>query len=132
MWSSLGFTLGHAGASLVAGGIDGAQRKPATYSMSKNQVAQSSESANIYDDTGRSKQTQKVHRLLDQAKLVMAYEQKKMMRQLQKQQTKSKGGKSGTLRQAAKDTFMTGDLGSMNETVFSGATMGHEHDVMNA
>ena len=77
MRSSLGFTLGNAGASLVSGGFEGSQQKPASYGTNKNQVAQSSAEASIYDDTGRGKQTQKVHRLLDQAKRVMAHESKK-------------------------------------------------------
>jgi hypothetical protein len=36
MRSSLGFSLGNAGASLVTGAFDGSQQKPATYSTSKN------------------------------------------------------------------------------------------------
>jgi hypothetical protein len=36
MRSSLGFTLGNAGASLVSGGFEGSQQKPASYGTSKN------------------------------------------------------------------------------------------------
>ena len=56
MRSSLGFTLGDAGASLVSGSFEmGQQKKPATYTMSKNQVASTDASASIYDDTGRGR-----------------------------------------------------------------------------
>ena len=111
----------------MASGFDSTQQKPATYSMSKNQVAQSSAEASIYDDTGRGKQTQKVHRLLDQAKRVMAYEQKKAQKSFIKQQTKKSHGKSSILQNAG-NTF----LGSqMNDTVFSGTTM-LDNDAMNA
>ena len=83
-------------------------------------MATSSAEASIYDDTGRGKQTQKVHRLLDQAKRVMANEQKKMQKSFTKQQTKKSYGKSSTLQNAGNAMMSSSQ---MNDTVFSGKPM---------
>lgn len=97
MRSSLGFAgadiLGLTGFQTNSNGI---HTKPASYQLSKQQEAQNSMNTTLYDDSGRGLKSMKIHRLLDQAKQVIAKEHRKAQKDLMKKTMgKSSIGMSG-------------------------------------
>jgi len=80
-YGSMKSSLGFAATSLL--GLDfedvpttGMHTKPSSYKMSKQGDERDNMTQPFYDDTGRGKQSAKVHNLLQKAKLVIARENK--------------------------------------------------------